>query len=57
VGIDPAALRPLRAFTWVLHADGEYDRLAADAGGHPTPALLGRSLFVRLWREEMRAGR
>ncbi len=54
VGLDPAALPPLRLLTWMLHARSEHRRLAADAGGKPAADVLRRSLFVGLWEEELR---
>jgi hypothetical protein len=58
VGIEAAVLGPLRILLWMLHAQSEYQHLVGDAGGAPPgeQALL-RSVFVRLWREELaRAG-
>jgi hypothetical protein len=64
VGIDPAALKPLRLLTWMSHARSEYGRFAAEVGGRaatalhsihaqPAPAALRQSLFVSLWEEEL----
>jgi hypothetical protein len=56
VGIDPAAMRPLRVLAWMLHARSEYSRLAADAGGRPKIEALRESIFLGLWEEELRYG-
>jgi len=54
VGLDPGLVRGLHLLTWLIHARSEYRRFAADAGGPPRPAALERSLFLALWREELR---
>ena len=54
VGLDAAQVRGLHALTWLIHARSEYLRFAADAGGPPPPAALRRSLFLALWRQELR---
>jgi hypothetical protein len=54
VGLDPGHVRSLHALTWLIHSRSEYDRLAADAGGPPSTDVLHRSLFLALWREELR---
>ena len=57
VGIDPAACHALRLLTWLMHAESEYQRLAADLGSTPPPALLRRrGLFLNLLEEEARIG-
>lgn len=53
-GVAPAVLSRLRLFVWVVHARSEYLHFLADDAGRPGPATLRRSLFVRLWEEEMR---
>ena len=55
VGIGAANQRPLRVLTWLLHAQSEYRELEADAGGPPSRQALEASLFLRLWREELKA--
>jgi hypothetical protein len=55
-GIDPDALRPLRLLTWMLHSRSEYRHFVADVAGKPGPETLRRSLFVKLWEEEIRHG-
>ena len=55
VGLDERHVRALHALTWVIHARSEYLRFAADAGVEPPAAALRRSLFVNLWRQELRA--
>ena len=54
--LDDALEPALRLFTWLLHARAEYARLTADAGGQPSSEVLRRSMFVRLWEEEVRCG-
>jgi aminoglycoside phosphotransferase (APT) family kinase protein len=54
IGLDPAALRPLRLLVWLIHSKSEYKRFVAEAGGRPTPTTLRLSLFVSLWEEELR---
>jgi hypothetical protein len=53
VGLDASVVRPLRLLTWLIHSRSEYQRFAAEAAGAPDPADLRRSLFVRLWEEEL----
>jgi hypothetical protein len=53
IGLDLAALRPLRLLVWLIHSKSEYKRFVAEAGGRPKPATLRRSLFVSLWEEEL----
>jgi hypothetical protein len=53
IGLDPAALRPLRLLVWLIHSKSEYKRFFFEAGGRPTPTSLRRSLFVTLWEEEL----
>ena len=55
VGLDDRHVRGLHALTWLVHTRSEYLRFAADAGGEPPAAALRRSLFVNLWRQELRA--
>ena len=56
-GVDSAALPALRILLWMIHADSEYERFTADAGGRPGGAALAASVCLRLWREELaRAG-
>ena len=52
VGLDPAALRPLRRLTWLLHCRWEFQDLARDAGIAPSKDQIRRSLFLRLWEED-----
>lgn len=54
IGLDPAALDPLRALVWLIHSRSEYHHLAADAAGRPGREALRRSLFIGLWEEEVR---
>jgi hypothetical protein len=54
VGLDPASLRPLRLFSWLLHSRSEYQWFVADVAGQPERETLRRSLFMSLWEEELR---
>jgi hypothetical protein len=54
VGLAPSQLGPLRVLVWLAHARSEFLHFTADAGGRPGAAALRRSLFLALWREEMR---
>ena len=54
-GINRDALGPLRLLTWMLHSRSEYWHFVADVAGKPGPAILRRSLFFKLWEEELRA--
>jgi hypothetical protein len=54
--LDPAVWRPLRLLTWLIHTRSDYRHLWADAGGPPPREALRRSLFLALWREELRRG-
>jgi Phosphotransferase enzyme family len=54
VGVDPPLLRPLRLLCWTIHARSEYERLTADAGARPGRDALDASVFLGLWREELR---
>ena len=49
-----SCFRPLRLLTWMLHADSEYQRMVADVDGEPTTEMLEHSLFLNLWKEELR---
>ena len=54
LGLDAEEVRGLHALTWLIHARSEYLRFAADAGGPPPAAALRHSLFLALWRQELR---
>ena len=56
LGLDSRCLHPLRLLAWIVHARGEYDRLASDGGDRPAPRALGGATFARLWREELTVG-
>ena len=51
--ISSRAARALRALCWIGHAESEYQRLSADAGGAPSVGALRSSVFAQLWREEV----
>jgi hypothetical protein len=53
LGLDPAALRPLRLLAWLIHSRSEYRQLRAETGGPPAPETLRGSLFVQLWQAEL----
>ena len=56
LGIDLAAVRPLRLLTWLIHSRSEYRQLVAQTGGPPTLATLRGSLFAGLCAEEVCLG-
>jgi hypothetical protein len=56
VGMGLTPLRALRLLVWLIHSRSDYRHFVADAGGPPPPALLRRSQFVALWREELQRG-
>jgi hypothetical protein len=56
IGLEPNELRPLELLLWMLHSRSEYAHFTADAGGPPERERLRRSLFVGLWKEELRRG-
>lgn len=55
IGVDVAALRPLRLLVWLIHSRSEYQRFVADAAGTPTPETLRGSVFLGFFSEELRA--
>jgi hypothetical protein len=57
IALDPAAFRPLRLLTWLVHARSEYRRLQADFGQTPRVEILREAVCVQLWEEELRDGR
>jgi hypothetical protein len=54
--LNPGSLPALRLFAWMIHSRSEYRHFAADEGGVPSERALRRSLFVRLWQEDLRCG-
>jgi hypothetical protein len=54
LGLTLESLQPLRLLVWILHSHSEYRHFVKDSFGKPSPAMLQRSLFVRLWQEEAR---
>jgi hypothetical protein len=53
VGISAAALHPLAVLTWMIHARSEYKHFCLDLGKPPEAGTLHRSVFLRLWHEEL----
>ena len=51
--LDPALLRPLRLFAWLLHAHSDFVHLRADVGGSPNEETLRGSRFFRLFRADL----
>jgi hypothetical protein len=51
--LDPALLRPLRLFAWLLHAHSDFVHLRADVGGAPNEATLRGSRFFQLFRADL----
>ena len=56
VGLKPADFHAVRLLTWLIHSRSEFRRLTGDLVGSPPPEALRESLFVGLWREELRLG-
>jgi hypothetical protein len=54
LGLDPGQLHPLRLLCWIVHARSEYAQLEQDAVGSPTQDALAGSLFLSLWRQELK---
>jgi len=57
LGLDHALLRPLRVLCWIIHSRSEYNRLELDIAGRPDRETLRSSLFLGLWKEELRHAR
>jgi hypothetical protein len=55
IGLDDALLPTLRLLCWTIHARSEFLRFELDAGGRPSPKTLAGSVFLALWRAELRA--
>jgi hypothetical protein len=56
VGLPREALAPLRVLVWMVHSRSEYEQIAADVAGRPSPDGLRRTIFASLWEEELRHG-
>jgi len=54
VGVDSAVFPPLRLLTWLLHSRSEHEQLVVEHGREPGASALKTSLFLTLWREELR---
>ena len=54
VGLDVGHVRGLHLLTWLIHTRSDHRRFTADAGALPPAASLERSLFLALWRTELR---
>lgn len=52
VGLDREALPAIRLWTWMLHAQSEYQRMVEDQSAMDQD-VLRRTLFVRLWHAEI----
>ena len=54
VGVNPAAIRPLRMLAWLIHSHSEFKHMRdAAANGQPPIEKLRQSLFVNLLLEEV----
>jgi hypothetical protein len=53
VGVPRAALHPLAVLAWMIHAKSDYKHFCLDLGQPPAAALLRRSVFLRLWYQEL----
>jgi hypothetical protein len=56
LGLEARCLDSFRLLTWIVHARGEYDRIASDCGGPPSASALHGAMFLRLWRAELECG-
>jgi hypothetical protein len=54
LGLDARVLPALRLLTWMIHSRSELRLMSADAAGQPHTSALAQSLYVGLWREELR---
>ena len=55
LGLGQADLAPLRALVWLIHCHSDFRHAAADAGSAPSSDALRRSLFLALWKAEVRS--
>ncbi|HWH14648.1 MAG TPA: hypothetical protein VNT51_07865 [Miltoncostaeaceae bacterium] len=56
LGLPGTAAGPLRRLTWMVHAEVEVERLAADGGRGPASADLAGGVFLRLLRADVAMG-
>ncbi|CAA9356473.1 MAG: hypothetical protein AVDCRST_MAG34-2127 [uncultured Nocardioidaceae bacterium] len=54
VGLDRAAIGPLRALTWMIHAPSEVRRIERSTAAPLPPGGFRRATFTRLWAHEVR---
>jgi hypothetical protein len=54
IGISDSALTTLRAFTWMVHAPGEHQRIQSLHPDLAEDEAARRSVFLELWREDVR---
>jgi hypothetical protein len=53
LGLDTASLPALAVLAWLIHSRSDYRSFTADAGGPPDRTVLGRSVFLSFWEEEI----
>jgi hypothetical protein len=53
VAVPASAVPPLRLLTWMIHSKSDYRHFCLDLGRAPDQAELRRSVFLRLWNEEL----
>ena len=52
-GIPPTSVRPLRLFTWMLHAGMDFQVIEGTLNQSSRSDVFCRSLYLALWREEL----
>jgi hypothetical protein len=52
-GIADTSMSALRVLCWLEHAESEFQAFTTEAAGPPPAELLRRSVFARLWAEEV----
>jgi hypothetical protein len=55
VAVPASAVAPLRLLAWMIHSKSDYRHFCLDLGRAPDQAELRRSVFLRLWNEELRS--
>jgi hypothetical protein len=46
-------LQPLAVLAWMIHARSEYHHFCLDFGEPPDSAILRKSVFLKLWSQEL----
>jgi hypothetical protein len=53
VAVPASAVAPLRLLAWMIHSKSDYRHFCLDLGRAPDQAEVRRSVFLRLWNEEL----